>query len=137
AAAVSTLDCKNWRRLTGENSRDMAHSLNASLKTNIGMHGLAILSSPSRNTASTCPAMDEPKTLIDKLWDDHEIVRRDDGEALLWVDRHYVHEGSFHAFGRLAERGEGVAEPGLTFAVADHYVPTRGPRRDLANPDIA
>ena len=39
--------------------------------------------------------MNEPQTLIDKLWAAHEIVRREDGEALLWVDRHYVHEGSF------------------------------------------
>jgi 3-isopropylmalate/(R)-2-methylmalate dehydratase large subunit len=81
--------------------------------------------------------MSEPQTIIDKLWAAHEILRRDDGESLLWIDRHYVHEGSFHAFARLAERGVTVAEPGLTFAVADHYVPTRAPRRDIANPEIA
>jgi 3-isopropylmalate/(R)-2-methylmalate dehydratase large subunit len=81
--------------------------------------------------------MNDPRTLIDKLWAAHEIVRREDGESLLWVDRHYVHEGSFHAFARLAERGVGVAEPGLTFAVADHYVPTRSPRHNIANPEIA
>jgi 3-isopropylmalate/(R)-2-methylmalate dehydratase large subunit len=78
-----------------------------------------------------------PLTLFDKLWAAHEIARRDDGEALLWVDRHYVHEGSFHAFSRLQERGASVAEPGLTFGVADHYVPTRGSRREIANPEIA
>ncbi len=81
--------------------------------------------------------MSKPQTLIDKLWAAHEIVRREDGDSLLWVDRHYVHEGSFHAFGKLAERGEKVAEPGLTFGVADHYVPTRGSRRDIANPELA
>ena len=81
--------------------------------------------------------MSQSQTLIDKLWAGHEIVRREDGEALLWVDRHYVHEGSFHAFSRLAERGVPVAEPGLTFGVADHYVPTRGSRHDIANPEIA
>jgi 3-isopropylmalate/(R)-2-methylmalate dehydratase large subunit len=81
--------------------------------------------------------MTEPQTIVDKLWSAHEILRRDDGESLLWVDRHYVHEGSFHAFAKLAERGAKVAEPGLTFAVADHYVPTRGPRRAIANPEIA
>jgi 3-isopropylmalate/(R)-2-methylmalate dehydratase large subunit len=81
--------------------------------------------------------MNEPQTLIDKLWAAHEIVQREDGEALLWVDRHYVHEGSFHAFSRLAERGVPVAEPGLTFGVADHYVPTRGSRHAIANPEIA
>src|SRR5262249_3660989 len=81
--------------------------------------------------------MSEPQTLVDKLWAAHEIVLREDGESLLWVDRHYVHEGSFHAFGKLAERGAPVAEPGLTFGVADHYVPTRGSRTKIANPEIA
>ena len=81
--------------------------------------------------------MSEPLTLFDKLWAAHEIVRRDDGEALLWVDRHYVHEGSFNAFSQIKARGARVAEPGLTFAVADHYVPTRGSRRVIDNPEIA
>src|SRR5215510_601237 len=81
--------------------------------------------------------MDEERTLFDKVWAAHEIARREDGESLLWVDRHFVHEGSFHAFSRLAERGANVAEPGLTFGVADHYVPTRGVRRDITNPEIA
>jgi 3-isopropylmalate/(R)-2-methylmalate dehydratase large subunit len=81
--------------------------------------------------------MSEPQTIIDKLWNAHEIVRRDDGESLLWVDRHYVHEGSFHAFAKLAERGAKVAAPDLTFGVADHYVPTRGSRHDIANPELA
>src|ERR1700680_5316117 len=81
--------------------------------------------------------MTEAQTLIDKLWAAHEILRREDGESLLWVDRHYVHEGSFHAFNKLAERGAPVAEPGLTFGVADHYVPTRGSRNNIANPEIA
>jgi 3-isopropylmalate/(R)-2-methylmalate dehydratase large subunit len=80
---------------------------------------------------------DAPNTLIDKLWAAHEIVRREDGDSLLWVDRHYVHEGSFHAFSRLAERSAAVAEPGLTFGVADHYVPTRAPRDTIGNPEIA
>src|SRR5712671_4151730 len=81
--------------------------------------------------------MNQPQTIIDKLWATHEIVCREDGEALLWVDRHYVHEGSFHAFSKLAERGVAVAEPGLTFGVADHYVPTRGSRHNIANPELA
>ncbi len=81
--------------------------------------------------------MNQPQNIIDKLWAAHEILRREDGQSLLWVDRHYVHEGSFHAFGRLAERGVPVAEPGLTFGVADHYVPTRGSRSNIANPELA
>ena len=79
----------------------------------------------------------EPLTLIDKLWSAHEIARREDGAALLWVDRHYAHEGAFHSFSEMRARGGTVAEPGLTFAVADHYVPTRNRGRAVANPEIA
>ncbi len=81
--------------------------------------------------------MSEPQTLIDKLWSAHEIARREDGAVLLWVDRHFVHEGSFHAFSQMKARGRTVAEPGLTFGVADHYVPTRARGRDIADPEIA
>jgi 3-isopropylmalate/(R)-2-methylmalate dehydratase large subunit len=81
--------------------------------------------------------MSEPRTLIDKLWSAHEIARREDGAALLWVDRHYVHEGSFHAFSQMKARGRTIAEPRLTFGVADHYVPTRGRAAGIADPEIA
>jgi 3-isopropylmalate/(R)-2-methylmalate dehydratase large subunit len=81
--------------------------------------------------------MSEPLTLLDKLWATHEITSREDGAALLWVDRHYVHEGAFHAVSKMKERGRSVAEPQLTFGVADHYVPTRGRDREIANPEIA
>ncbi|HEX5211837.1 MAG TPA: 3-isopropylmalate dehydratase large subunit [Pseudolabrys sp.] len=81
--------------------------------------------------------MSEPQTLIDKLWSAHEVARREDGAALLWVDRHFVHEGSFHAFSQMKARSRTVAEPGLTFGVTDHYVPTRGRNRDIADPEIA
>lgn len=67
----------------------------------------------------------EPQTLLDKIWNSHAIVAREDGQTLLWVDRHFVHEGSFHAFNKLKERGAAVARPDLTFGIADHYVPTR------------
>jgi 3-isopropylmalate/(R)-2-methylmalate dehydratase large subunit len=98
--------------------------------------GLAILGCLPPHAAPAF-GMTEAQTLMDKLWAAHEIVRREDGDSLLWVDRHYVHEGSFHAFSRLAERGVPVAEPGLTFGVADHYVPTRAPRDNIGNPEIA
>lgn len=73
-------------------------------------------------------------TLLDKLWRGREILRRDDGMSLLWVDRHLVHEGSHHAFAKLAARGLPVAEPLLTYGVVDHYAPTRG---KAASPDIS
>jgi 3-isopropylmalate/(R)-2-methylmalate dehydratase large subunit len=76
------------------------------------------------------------KTLLDRLWESHEIHRRDDGASLLWVDRHLVHEGSHHAFRKLEERGLGVAEPSLSTAVADHYAPTRERDQGGATDDI-
>jgi 3-isopropylmalate/(R)-2-methylmalate dehydratase large subunit len=76
------------------------------------------------------------RTLFDKLWDAHVVLARPDGAALLWVDRHYVHEGSHHAFGKLAERGLRLAEPALTIGVADHYVPTRR-AAGITDPDVA
>ena len=81
--------------------------------------------------------MTAPLTLIDRLWAAHEIVRREDGAALLWVDRHYVHEGSFHAFSQMKARGRTVAEPSLTFGVTDHYVPTRGRAGGIGDSEIA
>ncbi len=77
-----------------------------------------------------------PRTLFDKLWDSHVVTTRDDGETLLWVDRHFVHEGSHHAFRKLDERNAKVAEPALTVGIADHYVPTRG-RPVIADADVA
>jgi len=77
-----------------------------------------------------------PQTMLDKLWDAHEVLRREDGVSLLWVDRHLVHEGSHHAFAKINERDLPVAEPALTFAVVDHYAPTRG-RAKIVDPQIA
>ncbi|WP_281932329.1 3-isopropylmalate dehydratase large subunit [Roseibium album] len=80
--------------------------------------------------------MTVPRTLLDKLWSAHEIVVREDGSSLLWVDRHLVHEGSHHAFARIESRGLPVAEPDLTFAVVDHYAPTRR-LTQIADPQIS
>lgn len=77
----------------------------------------------------TTPAS-QPSTLFDKVWNAHEILRDDNGRSLLWIDRHFVHEGSFHAFDKLRERGLPVAWPELTFGIADHYVPTLRRRGD-------
>jgi 3-isopropylmalate/(R)-2-methylmalate dehydratase large subunit len=78
-----------------------------------------------------------PKTLFDKLWSAHAILQRENGDTLLWVDRLYLHEGSFHAFEQLTQRNASVAEPGLVFGFADHYVPTHSRAKDIANPEIA
>jgi 3-isopropylmalate/(R)-2-methylmalate dehydratase large subunit len=64
------------------------------------------------------------KTLFDKIWQAHEICQNEEGQSLLWVDRHLAHEGSFHAFNKLAERRQLVRHPECTICIADHYVPT-------------
>jgi len=80
--------------------------------------------------------MSEPRTLLDKLWSAHEIFVREDGVSLLWVDRHLFHEGSHHAFAKLAARGLPVYAPELNFGVVDHYAPTRN-RERIDDPQIA
>jgi 3-isopropylmalate/(R)-2-methylmalate dehydratase large subunit len=77
------------------------------------------------------------RTLVDKLWDAHAIRTREDGTALLWIDRHLLHEGSFLAFDQVNARGGRVAHPELTFGFADHYVPTRGRARGVDDAEIA
>ena len=73
-----------------------------------------------------------PQTLFEKIWNRHVIVARGESEALLHVDRNFVHEGSFHAFGALAAEGRKVRKPRQTFATADHYVPTRNREQGIA-----
>jgi 3-isopropylmalate/(R)-2-methylmalate dehydratase large subunit len=67
--------------------------------------------------------MSRARTLLDKIWEAHAIVREDD-ETLLYVDRCLHHEGSNHSYAALSERRRRVASPRQIFAFADHYVPT-------------
>src|SRR5580704_11171105 len=69
-----------------------------------------------------------PRTLFEKIWHSHAVVEREDGQTLLYIDRHLVHDGSGRAFEVLAERGLKMARPDRTFAVPDHYVPTTSTR---------
>ena len=72
-----------------------------------------------------------PKTMFDKIWDAHVVQERPDGQCLLYVDRHLLHEGSFHGFGYIENRGMPLRRPAQTFAIADHYVPTTS--REIAD----
>ena len=66
-----------------------------------------------------------PNTLYDKIWIEHMIHQQDDGTALIYVDRHLVHEvTSPQAFEGLRLSNRKVRKPNLTLAVADHNVPT-------------
>jgi 3-isopropylmalate/(R)-2-methylmalate dehydratase large subunit len=76
--------------------------------------------------------MNAPRTMFEKIWERHVIATRGENEALLYIDRNLVHDGSFHAFGALAKEGRKVRRPRQTFAVVDHYVPTVGRERGLA-----
>jgi len=78
-----------------------------------------------------------PRTLYEKIWDQHVAVARDTGPSLIYIDRHIIHEGSFHAFNALRARNLSIRNPGQIFGVADHYVPTTGRRiSDAASPEI-
>lgn len=68
-----------------------------------------------------------PSTLFDKVWDAHVVAELPGGGALLYIDRHLVHEvTSPQAFDGLREAGRPVRRPDLTFATVDHNVPTDG-----------
>ncbi|MCR5873801.1 3-isopropylmalate dehydratase large subunit [Phenylobacterium sp. J426] len=66
------------------------------------------------------------KTLYDKIWDAH-VVAETDGEAILYIDLHVIHEVTTpQAFAGLREAGRPVRRPDRTLAVADHNIPTEG-----------
>jgi 3-isopropylmalate/(R)-2-methylmalate dehydratase large subunit len=66
-----------------------------------------------------------PKTLYDKIWNEHLVHQQEDGTSLLFVDRHLIHEvTSPQAFEGLRNSKRKVRQPALTLAVADHNVPT-------------
>ncbi len=66
-----------------------------------------------------------PRTLYEKIWDQHVVEQRDDGTCLLYIDRHLVHEvTSPQAFEALRLTGRSVRRPDLTLAVPDHNLPT-------------
>ena len=78
--------------------------------------------------------MAKPRTLHDKIWDDHLVDEQPDGTCLLYIDRHLVHEvTSPQAFEGLRLSGRKVRAPDKTLCVVDHNVPTTD--RNKPNPD--
>ena len=66
-----------------------------------------------------------PKTLYDKLWEEHHITTLDSGESLLYIDRHYLHEvTSPQAFEGLAKKHLVPWRLNANIATPDHNVPT-------------
>ena len=67
----------------------------------------------------------KPRTLFEKIWDDHVVHKQEDGTCLIYIDRHLVHEvTSPQAFEGLRMAGRGVRRVQNTLAVMDHNVPT-------------
>ncbi|KAI0698910.1 aconitase [Cytidiella melzeri] len=74
-----------------------------------------------------------PRTLYDKIWDDHVIDVQEDGLSLIYIDRHLVHEvTSPQAFEGLRTAGRPVRRPDCTLATVDHNVPTAS-RKNFTN----
>lgn len=79
-----------------------------------------------------------PRTLFQKIWDDHVIDRADDGTCLIYIDRHLVHEvTSPQAFEGLRMAGRPVRRPEATLAVVDHNVTTGDRSKPTEDPESA
>jgi len=66
-----------------------------------------------------------PRTIIDKIWDNHVVVEEPGSPAVLYIDLHLVHEvTSPQAFQGLRDRGLAVRRPSQTIATMDHSIPT-------------
>ncbi|MFO1088977.1 MAG: 3-isopropylmalate dehydratase large subunit [Hyphomicrobiales bacterium] len=80
--------------------------------------------------------MAKPRTLYDKIWDDHLVHEGEDGTCLLYIDRHLVHEvTSPQAFEGLRMTGRKVRHPEKTLAVVDHNVPTTDRSKGIDEPE--
>ncbi|SFR78755.1 3-isopropylmalate dehydratase, large subunit [Mitsuaria sp. PDC51] len=76
-----------------------------------------------------------PRTLYDKLWDEHVVHAEEDGTAVLYIDRHLVHEvTSPQAFEGLDLAGRKVWRLSANLAVSDHNVPTTDRSQGIADP---
>jgi len=79
--------------------------------------------------------METPRTLFEKIWDDHVVRTDDDGTDLLYVDLHLIHEvTSPQAFESLELAGRPVHRPDLTIATIDHGVPTADRHLGILDP---
>jgi 3-isopropylmalate/(R)-2-methylmalate dehydratase large subunit len=78
--------------------------------------------------------MTQPKTLYAKIWDAHVVHQDPGGPAILYIDRHLIHEvTSPQAFAGLKSRGLNVRRPDFTTATEDHSIPTTDRRLPIAD----
>jgi 3-isopropylmalate/(R)-2-methylmalate dehydratase large subunit len=82
--------------------------------------------------------MTKPRTLYDKIWDEHLVHEAPDGTSVIYIDRHLVHEvTSPQAFEGLRMAGRKVRAPEKTLAVVDHNVPTSDRSKGIDDPESA
>ena len=94
--------------------------------------------SRARNSSRRPRKMAKPRTLYDKIWDEHLVHEAPDGTCLLYIDRHLVHEvTSPQAFEGLRMTGRKVRAPEKTLAVVDHNVPTSDRSKGIDDPKSA
>lgn len=81
--------------------------------------------------------MSGARTLYDKIWENHVVQQQDDDTAVLYIDRHLVHEvTSPQAFEGLRLAGRRVRRTDATLAVVDHNVPTDSSRlQEIRDPE--
>jgi 3-isopropylmalate/(R)-2-methylmalate dehydratase large subunit len=79
-----------------------------------------------------------PRTIVEKIWDDHVVSQDEGAPAILAIDLHLVHEvTSPQAFSGLRARGLTVRHPERTVATADHSIPTHPRSLPIADPMAA
>ncbi len=79
--------------------------------------------------------MEQPRSLYQKVWQEHAVRRLRNGQTQLFIDTHLIHEvTSPQAFGMLRDRGLEVLMPERTYATVDHIVPTHTRLEPFADP---
>jgi 3-isopropylmalate/(R)-2-methylmalate dehydratase large subunit len=90
---------------------------------------------PSTASQTQGPAS-APRTMLDKIWDQHVVSQPESGPAILYIDLHLVHEvTSPQAFEGLRLNNRPVRRPERTIATPDHNVPTSDRSLPIADRD--
>jgi len=91
--------------------------------------------SPSSPPTAPSPGTAPPRTMFEKIWDDHVVHSEEGRQTILYIDLHLVHEvTSPQAFEGLRLAGRGVRRPERTVATVDHNVPTTDRSLPIADP---
>jgi 3-isopropylmalate/(R)-2-methylmalate dehydratase large subunit len=94
-----------------------------------------MLTTPSDIERSQGAHLRAPRTLFEKIWDEHVVCESPGSPPLLYIDLHLVHEvTSPQAFEGLRLSQRGVRRPDLTVATVDHNIPTTSDRLAIADP---